>query len=172
MVSEMAAMRAAAEERSNTQLSLHRALNEDEDDAYYMNDPRVWFVILLTHCNSSDVGMPYRRLCYRPRSVDCRTVEPYLQYKNIHSINQNSQWTEDKQIWIFSKNWNLASSPVAKQQDLNSIQNFLPVGYMMTFAKHLVNMHNKLISVNYLVWYNKMTLLLFYHLQQYAPNLP
>ena len=38
----MAAMRAAAEERSNTQLSLHRALNEeDEDDAYYMNDPRV-----------------------------------------------------------------------------------------------------------------------------------
>ena len=38
----MAAMRAAAEKRSNTQLSLNRALNdEDEDDAYYMNDPRV-----------------------------------------------------------------------------------------------------------------------------------
>ena len=41
MLSEMAAMRAAAEERSNTQLSQHRALNEDEDDPYYMNDPRV-----------------------------------------------------------------------------------------------------------------------------------
>ena len=38
----MAAMRVAAEDRSNTQLSRHRALNdEDEDDAYYMNDPRV-----------------------------------------------------------------------------------------------------------------------------------
>ena len=42
MLSEMAAMRAAAEERSNTQLSRHQTLNdEDEDDAYYMNDPRV-----------------------------------------------------------------------------------------------------------------------------------
>ena len=38
----MAAMRAAAEERSYSQLSRHRTLNdEDEDDAYYMNNPRV-----------------------------------------------------------------------------------------------------------------------------------